>query len=155
MAQGEADADVLHGGFHLGGAHVAAVAGEVAVVGEGVDDGAGPAEVGGGGGAVFACLEDEGGGFVGFGGRHFFWVVGVLMGGQYFPFFLFFLLFFFCFLSLTGLTGDVKKGATHTYLATKFGRVVVGGGGKLAKKKCLRWEDAIVISTCAYAHLFF
>lgn len=70
LAQGDADAEVFHGGFHLGGAHVAAVAGDVAVVGEGVDYGAGAADVGGGGGAVFAFAEEEGGVFVGFLGRH-------------------------------------------------------------------------------------
>lgn len=64
LAEGDADAEVFHGGFHFGGADVAAVARDVAVVGEGVDDGAGTADVGGGGGAVFAFAE-KGGGFVG------------------------------------------------------------------------------------------
>ena len=45
LSKGDADADFFHGGFHLGGADVAAVAGDVAVVCEGVDDGAGTADV--------------------------------------------------------------------------------------------------------------
>lgn len=45
LSEGDADADFFHGRFHLGGADVAAVAGDVAVVCEGVDDGAGTADV--------------------------------------------------------------------------------------------------------------
>lgn len=71
LAESDADAEFFHGGFHLGGAHVAAVAGDVAVIGEGVDDGAGAADVGQGRGAVGAFWEgEEGGELVGFGVRH-------------------------------------------------------------------------------------
>lgn len=59
VAEGEADAEFLHGGFELRGADVAAVAGDVAVVGEGVDDGARSADVGRGGGVVVAFAEGE------------------------------------------------------------------------------------------------
>ena len=45
LADGDADAEFFHGGSQLGGADVAAVAGDVAVVREGVDDGAGTADV--------------------------------------------------------------------------------------------------------------
>ncbi len=54
FADGEAEAEVLHGGVEVCGVDVAAVAGDEAVVGEGVDDGAGASEVGGCGGVVFA-----------------------------------------------------------------------------------------------------
>lgn len=46
LADGDADAEFFQGGSHLRGAHIATVAGDVAVVGEGVDDGAGTADVG-------------------------------------------------------------------------------------------------------------
>lgn len=71
LAEGEADAEDGHGGSQVRGLDVAAGAGDVAVVGEAVEDGAGTAEVGGGGGAIFAFGEgegEEGGGFVVFAG---------------------------------------------------------------------------------------
>lgn len=54
FADGEAEAEVLHGGVEVSWVDVAAVAGDEAVVGEGVDDGAGASEVGGCGGVVVA-----------------------------------------------------------------------------------------------------
>lgn len=60
-ADGGADAEVGHGGAEVVGVDGAAVAWEVAVVGEGVDDGAGGAEVGGEGRGVGAAGEGWGG----------------------------------------------------------------------------------------------
>lgn len=47
LAHCDADADFGHGGAHFRCLDVAAVAGDVAMVGEGIDDGAGAADVGG------------------------------------------------------------------------------------------------------------
>ena len=68
LAQGDADAHVGHGCSEFIGTNVAAIAGDVAVVGEGVDDGAGTAEVGGSRWAVVAWFE----GRYGFGGHCWF-----------------------------------------------------------------------------------
>lgn len=84
MPEREADAKNGHCGAEVRGPDVAAGARDVAVVGEGVDDGAGTAEVGGGGGVVFAFWEgkgEEGGGFGGFGGGMVIHV-GVVFGGE-------------------------------------------------------------------------
>ncbi len=74
LADGDADAEDGHGGFELRGEDVAAVAGDVAVVGEGVDDGAGTTEVGGESGVVVAFAEEEGAGFGGGGGFGHCWL---------------------------------------------------------------------------------
>ena len=69
VGDGGAEADEGDGGAEFVGLDVAAVAGEVAVVGEGVDDGAGAAEVGGEGGGVGAAVEGARGGWGGHGLR--------------------------------------------------------------------------------------
>lgn len=53
-------AELGHGGFDLVVADIAAVTGNVAVIGEGIDDGTRAAEVGGGGRLKLAFLEGRG-----------------------------------------------------------------------------------------------